>query len=61
MADRIVSIGFLTDEDLRRLGEGFTRHFPVVDDDLFADLLDRLDQLPAVDIRRREPSGASSR
>ncbi|MDX3899043.1 MAG: hypothetical protein QHC40_00750 [Sphingobium sp.] len=61
MADRIVSIGFLTDEDLRRLGEGFTRHFPVVDDDLFADLLDRLNQLPAVDIRRKETSGAPSR
>lgn len=43
--DRIVSIGFLTPHDLEVLGAGFTRHFPVPDDNLFADLLDQLDKV----------------
>ena len=45
--DRIVSVGFLTRNDLNRLGSTFQRHFPVVDDDLFTDLLLKLDQIDA--------------
>ncbi|MET0310088.1 MAG: hypothetical protein ABW023_15385 [Sphingomonas sp.] len=45
--DRIVSIGFLTQNDLDRLGSMFVRHFPVVDDDMFAELLDKLDRIDA--------------
>lgn len=43
--ERIVSIGFLTDRDLEILGKGFVRHFPVPEDDIFADLLSRLDEI----------------
>ncbi|MBC9033842.1 hypothetical protein IAG41_15715 [Sphingomonas sp. JC676] len=49
-ADRIVSIGFLTQHDLDRLGSTFTSYIPVADDDLFTDLLDKLDQVDAVPI-----------
>lgn len=48
MSDRIVSIGFLTERDLKRLGEGFQRHLPISRDDIFADLMMKLDQLPPV-------------
>ncbi|WP_278373658.1 hypothetical protein [Sphingobium xenophagum] len=48
MSDRIVSIGFLTERALKRLGEGFQRHFPISRDDIFADLMMKLDQLPPV-------------
>lgn len=47
MPERIVSIGLLTESDLRRLGDRFTRHYPIIDDDQFDDLLAKLDQLPA--------------
>lgn len=46
MADRIVSIGLLTERDLERLGSGFQRHFPVTSDDMFADLMAKLDKVP---------------
>jgi hypothetical protein len=49
--DRIVSVGFLTQNDLDRLGTTFARHIPIADDDIFANLLSRLDQIDA------EPSG----
>ena len=60
MNNRIVSIGLLTEEDIARLGVGFTRHFPVVDDDLFAGLIEKLDQIteaarPSRDVE--EPDG----
>lgn len=45
--ERVVSVGFLTQSDLDRLGSGFTRHFPVPEDDVFADLLDQLDRIEA--------------
>ena len=45
MPDRIVAVGFLTSRDLEVLGKGFTRHFPVSDDDLFGDLLEQLDRV----------------
>lgn len=51
--DRIVAIGFLTQRDLEILGSTFTRHFPVIDDDSFADLLDKLDR---VEVRRIDDS-----
>lgn len=46
MADRIVSVGFLTEGDLEKLGNGFRRHFPIERDDMFADLMARLDEVP---------------
>ena len=45
MSDRIVAVGFLTSHDLEVLGKGFTRHFSVPDEDVFADLLRQLDQI----------------
>lgn len=38
MSNKIIAMGLLTPDDLARLGEGFTRHFPVVHDEVFADL-----------------------
>ncbi|WP_188063072.1 hypothetical protein [Sphingobium sp. KCTC 72723] len=46
MPDKVVSIGFLTEQDLRKLGDGFSRHFPIESDDHFADLMAKLDQIP---------------
>jgi len=43
--DRVVSVGFLTQNDLNRLGATFDRHFPVADDDLFTDLISKLDEI----------------
>lgn len=43
--ERVVAFGFLTNRDLELLGGGFTRHFPVTNDDLFAELIDKLDQV----------------
>ena len=45
--DRIVSIGFLTEADLKMLGSNFDRHFPVAYDDLFAELIEQLDTIEA--------------
>ena len=45
--DKIVSVGFLCEDDLRKLGDTFTRHFAVPDDDIFADLIARLDEVDA--------------
>ncbi len=55
--DQIVSIGLLTAKDLELLGQGFRRHFPIQDDDLFKDLLAKLDELPA----RPEPRAKDRR
>lgn len=54
MTDKIVSVGLLTQRDLDLLGSSFTRHFPVPRDDMFADLIQRLDQVEAVTMDRRE-------
>lgn len=43
VAERVVAFGFLTDRDLKLLGSGFNRHFPIDDDNLFADLIEQLD------------------
>ena len=45
MAERIVSIGFLTQNDLDMLGKGFRRHFPIDEVNPFEDLLARLDEV----------------
>jgi hypothetical protein len=47
---RIVSIGFLTERDLHRLGAAFTNHIPVPPEDIFGDLLAQLDQVEAVPV-----------
>ncbi|WP_447725892.1 hypothetical protein [Sphingomonas koreensis] len=46
--DRIVAVGFLTDADLRLLGERFDRYFPVEQEDVFADLIAELDKVEAI-------------
>jgi len=51
VADKIVSVGLLTQRDLDVLGTSFTRHVPVPRDEMFAALLDRLDQVEAVPTR----------
>ena len=45
--DKIVSVGFLSENDLLKLGETFTRHFTVPHDDMFADLIAQLDEIEA--------------
>ena len=42
--DRFVAIGLLTDDDLCRLGDAFTRLWPVGDSNGFEDLLGAIDQ-----------------
>lgn len=43
--ERIVAVGLLTRADLDTLGKGFSRHFPVPDDDMFSDLIKQLDRV----------------
>jgi len=43
--DRIVAVGLLTQRDLDVLGNGFRRMFTVEDGDMFADLLEKLDEI----------------
>ena len=43
-SDRIVAIGLLTDDDLTRLGDTFTRLWPVEDASGFHDLLAAIDE-----------------
>ena len=57
MSNKIIAIGLLTPDDLAKLGEGFTRHFPIVQDEAFADLLAKLDQVPAVRIQASASMG----
>ena len=45
--ERIVSVGFLTAQDLEILGSGFDRHFPVDHDEIFADFIAQLDKIDA--------------
>jgi hypothetical protein len=51
--DRIVAVGLLTRRDLDVLGTGFLRHFPLAEDDAFADLLAKLDGVEGVPPGRR--------
>lgn len=41
--DDIVAIGLLTQDDIRRLGENFSRLFPVPRDGAFDDLIKAID------------------
>ena len=50
--DKIIAVGLLTQRDVDQLGSGFQRLYPVPRDDVFADLLQRLDRI--------EPSPARS-
>lgn len=43
----IVAVGLLTSEDLEKLGRGFTRLFPIRNDDLFEGILAKLDTVEA--------------
>ncbi|QIK95079.1 hypothetical protein G7076_02580 [Sphingomonas sp. HDW15A] len=45
--DRIVAIGLLTDDDLSRLGDAFTRLWPVENSSGFEDLLAAIDAAQA--------------
>lgn len=53
--DRIVAVGLLTRRDLDVLGTCFLRHFPLAEDDAFADLFAKLDGVEGV------PSGSRLR
>lgn len=49
----VVAVGFLTQNDLRVLGDGFRRYTKVEHgNDMFADLLAKLDQIEAVPLGR---------
>lgn len=50
----IVAVGLLTTRDLERLGNGFSRCFPVSDDGKFEDLLRAIDEADAGSSLRRE-------
>jgi len=43
-APRIVAIGLLTEYELRLLGQGFDRAFPINDDNAFEELLKAIDE-----------------
>lgn len=46
MDNRIIAVGFLTQRDIDMLGDGFRRHFPIEDEDMLADLIARLNDVP---------------
>lgn len=60
VADKIVSVGLLTQRDLDVLGTSFTRHFPVPRDDTFSDLLRRIDQADLASGMREKMSAQSN-
>lgn len=43
--ERVIAFGFLTERDLELLGSDFRRHFPIEDENLFADLIEQLDRI----------------
>lgn len=45
--DPVIAVGLLTARDLRALGAGFDRVFPLDRDDMFADLLAAIDEADA--------------
>jgi hypothetical protein len=49
--DHIVAIGLLTQDDVQRLGENFSRLFPVPRDGAFDDLIKAIDEAE----RQRNP------
>jgi hypothetical protein len=52
---RIVAIGFLTEDDLERMGATFTRLWPVEDVSCFAQLLQAIDEAEADPARAAGP------
>ena len=49
LSDKVVAVGLLTQRDLDVLGRQFTRHLPIPQDaNQFADLLRKLEEIPAV-------------
>lgn len=61
MSNQIVAIGLLTPDDLDRLGKNFTRHFPVIQDDTFADLLAKLDEVTKTKVSDGMPESNAGR
>lgn len=59
-SDRIVAVGFLTQNDLKILGQGFDRIFPISDDVSFDDLLAKLEGIAAVP-ERADSGGSETR
>lgn len=60
--NRIVAIGLLTEDDLSRLGETFTRLWPVEDASGFEDLLKAIDEADAqLAGGQEEPAGEPAR
>jgi hypothetical protein len=59
-SDRIVAVGFLTQNDLKILGQGFDRIFPISEDVSFDDLLAKLESIAAVP-ERADCSGFETR
>lgn len=56
MSERIIAVGLLSERDLEMLGRQFTRHFPLQEgDDLFADLLAKLDAIALPSTSRKKP------
>ena len=45
VAERVVAFGFLTAGDLEVLGSEFNRHFAIENDDLFVELIAKLDRI----------------
>lgn len=56
--DRIVAVGFLTEQDVRKLGARFHRLFPIADDDAFSDLVAELDRIEATPPRAGQRQAA---
>ena len=54
-SERIVAVGLLTEEDLRMLGGGFRRSYPVRSDATFDDLLQAIDRAELAHIRAAVP------
>ena len=55
---RIVAIGLLTDDDLKRLGPQFSRAYPVEDVPCFGELMHAIDEADRDYWRRRDGAEA---
>lgn len=53
--DDIVAIGLLTQGDIRRLGENFSRLFPIPSDGAFDDLIRAIDDADQEQRARKSP------
>ena len=57
MADRIVAGGLLTEHELKLLGEGFSRAWPVDETPCFEGLIQAIDEADRALRRERERAG----